>query len=94
MSSASLNKATKAKESREARAKAKEHIRNTVSPAIEPVLEEIKKEKERTILELIESIDGGTADEQVKSVILALNLYKESMDALNARLTNIMRVKE
>lgn len=67
----------------------KKHV---IQPAIEPVLAEIDKEKKRTILAIMESVNGETTDSDLKANILALNLYKQSLDKLSIRLKNIMRV--
>lgn len=89
----SIDKDEKVKEAKRLRTEQKERVRAVISPTIEPVLEELQKEKEKTILGLIEAVDAGVSQEDVKSTILALNLYKESMDNLKSRLSNIMRVK-
>ncbi len=94
MSSATLNKSERVKKAREARADQKKQVRNTILPAIEPVIDELVKERNKTILDLMETINASTSQEDVKSIILALNLYKDSMESLKSRLTNIMRVKE
>ncbi len=94
MSSATLNKAERVKKAREARAEQKKQVRNVILPAIEPVLEELDKERNKTIIDLMETIDASTSDVDVKSIILSLNLYKESLENLKSRLSNIMRVRE
>ena len=66
--------------------------KNAILPTIEPVLAEIEKEKKRTILEIMEKVDANTSEADLKANILALNLYKQSMNHLGTRLKNIMRV--
>lgn len=93
-----MNSGTVSKVDRERMARQKKEKQERLSkkqviqPAIEPVLLEIDKEKKRTILELMESIDTASTEQDLKSTIVALNLYKKSLDKLSIRLKNIMRV--
>jgi hypothetical protein len=94
MDSHSINKAERVLEAKNARKEKKERVRTVIAPTIEPVLEEIDKERQKTILGLIEVVETGTSQEDIKATILALNLYKESLDSLKSRLQNIMRVSK
>lgn len=91
LSSASINKAERAKELREERARLKESKRTRIAPAIEPVIEELEKEKDRVILELLSMVTPTTPKDGAKELLVSLNLYKTSMERLKSRLSNIMR---
>ena len=67
--------------------------RSVVAPAIEPILFELEKEKKRTILELLESVDVDTHGDDIKASLVALNKYKASMDRLGNKFKAIMRVE-
>ena len=62
-----------------------------LQPVAEVVLEELAKEKRVTVMKLLETIDVTTPDEQTKSIIVALNLYKQSISGLEMRIKNILR---
>lgn len=92
-----MNSGTVSKVEREQRAKRKKEKekklkkKSIVAPTIEPVLEEINKEEQATIIAQMDLVDGDTED--FKSMALALKLYKESCKNLRNRLTKIMRVE-
>ena len=90
-SSASIGKAERARELREGRAKLKTDKRTRIAPSIEPVIEELIKERDRTILELLALVTPATPTEDAKELLVSLNLYKASMERLKSRLSNIMR---
>jgi len=93
MNSGTVSKVDRERMLREKKAKqerlSKKHV---IQPAIEPVIAEIDKEKKRTILEMMEAVNADTNEADLKSNIVALNLYKKSLDKLSTRLKNIMRV--
>lgn len=55
------------------------------------VLDAIKKEKEQTVAKMLQAIDTNTPEDQVKTIIVSLNLYKDSLNSLSAKIKNIMR---
>lgn len=92
MNSGTISKVERNREKERLKKEAKLRTKATIHPAIEPVIEELKKEKNRTTMELLDLVDGKQeADIQVQ--IMALKLYRESMDALRSRLNTIMRTK-
>lgn len=92
LTSISVTKVSEERKRREERAKAKEDKRAVMAPSIEPVLEELRKEKEKTVQSLLSVISPTTPHEDVKSLVVSLNLYADSMDKLKSRLSNIMRI--
>ena len=94
MHSGSIAKASKAAEQREARKLAKAESRAHLTPVAELVQAEIKKIQDETKLTLLGLINPSTPKDDVKELIVALNLYDGSIKQLKTRLFNIMRVKE
>lgn len=90
--SGTLGKLDRAKQAEELKKQAKISKKHKIAPTIEPVLEEIDKEVQSTIMAQMDLIDGDTED--FKSMALALKLYKESCKKLKSRLSNIMRVEK
>lgn len=64
-----------------------------ILPSAELLIELLAKEKKATILKLLETVQVDTSEEQTKSLILALNLYKDSLSGLEAQIKAIMRAK-
>lgn len=91
MTSSSVSKVDRMKEKDLYKREAKLRKKAKISPTIEPVLEELDKERDATILAQLDLVDAST--ENFESQALALKLYKESMSKLKSRLTNIMRTK-
>lgn len=92
MNSSTISKVERNREKERLKKEATLKVKNAIHPSIEPILEELKKEKDRTTLEILELVDGK-ATEDVQMQIKALKLYRESMDALKSRLSTIMRAK-
>jgi hypothetical protein len=92
LTSASINKAQRAKEARKARQDAKLTKRAHLIPAAEIIVEELQKELSNTQIKLLSMIDAKTTDGEVKDIIVALNLYTDSIKRLKSRISNIMRV--
>lgn len=93
MNSGSINKVERSREKERQRQEEKLKVKATIHKSVIPVLEELKKEKDRTTLELLEVIDGNTDEANVKAVTVSLKLYRTSMDKLASRLGNIMRAR-
>lgn len=92
MNSSTISKVERNKEKERLRKEAQLKTKAVIHPAVEPVLNELKKEKDRTTMEMLDLVDGKQ-QEDVQVQIMALKLYRESMDALKSRLTTIMRTK-
>ncbi len=91
MNSSSISKVERAKEKERLKKDAKLKVKKQIAPSIEPVIAEIEKEQQATILAQLDLIDGS--DEDFKAMALALKLYKESLSRLKSRLSTIMRVE-
>lgn len=94
MTSSTVSKVDRERMARQKREKQEKlSKKNVLLPAVEPVLLEIDKEKQRTTLELIELVDNYTENqENHKELMRSLNMYRRSMDKLKTRIKNIMRV--
>ena len=93
LTSNSINKAGREKHARELRKKAKDEKRSQLVPAIQIVIDELNKELESTQVQMLGLINGSTPTEDVKSIIVSLNLYSQSVKQLKTRISNIMRVR-
>ena len=82
-----LEAAKKEKKRQKANQKAK------ILPSAELLIELLAKEKKATILKLLDTVQVDTSEEQTKSLILSLNLYKDSISGLEAQIKAIMRAK-
>lgn len=91
MTSASLNKAERAQEARQQRKKLKEQKRSQLLPSAEIVVAELNKEQESVKLQLLKLVNPATPKEDVKELIVALNIYDQSISNLKTRLSNILR---
>lgn len=91
---ASINKAQDAMARRKEQKKERLSKRARIQPAIEPVLELLTKEQNKTMLEALNFIDSGTDETTVKNTLTALRLYKDSMQSLKNSISAIMRVEE
>jgi hypothetical protein len=58
---------------------------------VDIILELLDKEREKTVLKMLEAISTETPQEDIKSVIVSLNLYKETVNNLQSRIKSIMR---
>lgn len=90
MNSSSVSKLDRVKAKEESRKKEKVEKKTRIAPAIEPVIDELNKQIQSTILAQMDLVDGSPED--FKANALALKLYKESCERLKSRLSNIMRV--
>jgi len=93
ISSATINKASREREAREARKKQRDEKRTTLLPSVQIIVDELKKEQEDTKLALLKLIHPATPEADVKSLIVSLNLYDQSMTTVRTRISNIMRTK-
>jgi hypothetical protein len=91
MNSSSVSKLERSQSKEKVRKQSKVEKKTRISPTIEPVLEELNKEVQATILAQMDLVDGSPED--FKANALALKLYKESCKRLKSRLSNIMRVE-
>lgn len=94
MTSNSINKADKALKARKKATEEKASQRSKIMPAVEPIIELIKKERDLTISSLLSVVDSNTSEDDLKATVVALNLYRQSIDKLQNSITRIMRVKE
>lgn len=76
----------------EAKREEKLSKRNQLVPDSHVVLEELEKEKDQTIKTLLSLINPTTPTDQVKELIVSLNLYEQSMKNLTAKFKNILRL--
>jgi len=94
MSSVSVDKSRRAKQAKEERQRAKKEKRTKLMPAAEVVIAELDKEKQNTEKMLLAQINVKTSDQSVKDIIVALNMYGNSISKLRSRLSNIMRTAD
>lgn len=92
MNSNSVSKLERSKEKERLKKEKKLHVKAKVAPAIEPVLAEIDKEINITVLAQLDLVDT-TSGEEFKATALALKLYKESCRNLKSKLSKIMRTE-
>ena len=93
LSSVSVNKVAIEQKAREDRARARDEKRTTLAPVAQIITEEFNKERERAKLELLGIIDAKTPEKDVKAIIASLNLYATSMNNLQFRLINLMKLR-
>lgn len=91
MNSNSVSKVERMKEKERLRKEDKARTKSKIAPTIEPVLAELDKEIQSTIMSQMDLIDVNTDD--FKTIALSLKLYKESCQRLKNRLSNIMRIE-
>lgn len=91
MTSSSVSKLERSRLKEKERKEDKVSTKHKIAPTIQPVLDELDKEIQTTIMAQMDLIDGDTED--FKSMALALKLYKQSCKQLKSRLSNIMRVE-
>lgn len=89
MTSNTISKVERNREKETHKREEKLKAKALIHPSIEPVLQELEKEKNRATLEIIELVEGTPSEQTIES----LKLYRQSMDKLKSRLTNIMRTK-
>lgn len=70
-------------------AKAKQQ--SLIAPNEKVIMEFIDKELENTTRQLLELVNPATPEADVKSLIVSLNLYKQSMLAVKQRVFNVLR---
>jgi ADP-dependent phosphofructokinase/glucokinase len=90
MTSNSVSKVDRMKLKEKIRKEDKQHTKAKIAPTIQPVLDELDKEIQSTIMAQMDLVDATTDD--FKTIALSLKLYKESCKKLKSRLSNIMRV--
>lgn len=91
MNSSSVSKLERSKAKEKKRLEDKVSTKTKIAPTIQPVLKELDKEIQATIMAQMDLIDSNTED--FKTMALSLKLYKESCRKLKSRLSNIMRVQ-
>lgn len=65
--------------------------KNALLPSEEVILELIENEQKETKHRLLKLVNPTTKDEELKSLIIALNLYDDSLKSLKLRVRNILR---
>jgi len=75
------------------RDEAKISKRSALTPAAEVVFNLIEKEKEDVVNSLLSFILTDTPDEDLKSTILSLKMYSGYLLELQAKVKNVLRVK-
>lgn len=85
------SKVEKAATDRKIRKEKKQSTQNKLKPAGEIVISALDKELERTQAELLSMIGIKNSDEEVKDIIVALNMYTESIKRLKVTLKNLLR---
>ena len=71
----------------------KEANKTKMMPVHELVTDLINKEREATILKMLDTVDIKTTDKDHKALLLSLRLYKESINSIQAKINAIMRMK-
>lgn len=94
MNSSSVTKLDRVKAKEELRLKEKQEKKQNLFPAAKELLEMLEKEKNDTILSMLESVDTATSNEDFKSQTIAMNMYKQSVSNLKTKITNIMRTEK
>ncbi len=92
MTSNSVSKVERMKAKEKKRVEDKVSTKTKIAPTIQPVLEELDKEIQATIMAQLDLVDQMNEDD-FKAVGLSLKLYKESCRRLKSRLSNIMRIQ-
>ena len=83
-------KIKKDKENREARKHARQDKKTKIFPVASEFVDLINKEKDNATLQILSQVDALTGDEY-EAVIKSLRLYRQSMNALVAKVNMIMR---
>ena len=86
-----ITSSSRLKAERRAREAEKEAKKTLVKPVEALLYELIDKEEKATILTILGTVDVTTDKEQVKETLLALQLYKQSLQGFRAKLNNIIR---
>lgn len=92
LTGATVDKAERERFLQEKRLKRQEK-KAKLTPAMDVVIEELNKEKQNTEKMLLSMVTTNTKEEDLKSLIVSLNLYNESMSRLKNRLKTIMRTR-
>lgn len=79
------------KEKREQSRQERLELRNQLKPIAEPVLEALDVERDQTITRLLSMVGPGTPNADVKNLLISLNLYRDSMTKLKAKLQIILK---
>lgn len=82
---------TRLKEQELERKRQKEEKRAKITDGADVVLELLAKEKENTVIDMLKAIDTKTPDDELKAKINALNLYKDSINSVTAKVKAILR---
>lgn len=71
---------------------AKKQKQTTLMPAYDLVMAELDKDEAQITTELLETISISTPKDDVKSLIIALNMYQKRIKTLRSRIRTIMTV--
>lgn len=81
----------KIKEDKKEKQRLKQEKRSKIQTSADVILDELEKEKQKTVLKMLAAIETDTPDEQTKAIIVSLNLYKDTVNGLSAKIKNILR---
>lgn len=62
-----------------------------IEPKAIDFLDLIEQEQEATLKTLLSMVNSSTPEADVKSMIVSLNLYKQSLSSLKSKVNNILR---
>lgn len=88
-----ITSSTRLKAERRAREAEKEAKKTLVKPVEALLFDLLSSEENKTVMEILNTVDVTSNKEQVKETILALQLYKRSIQNLRAKFNNIIRME-
>lgn len=93
MTSASMTprRSEEVSEKRKQAAQERDERSKELKPVAKPILDALTAERDQTTLRLLSLVAPGTPDEDVKNLLISLNLYKDSMAKLETRLKIILK---
>jgi Lhr-like helicase len=83
--------ASRRAEKAELRKRDKAEKQAKLAPNAQVIVDLLDSERDQVITQLLSLINGSTPTEDVKSLIVSLNLYKQSMSNVKAKSLNILR---
>lgn len=90
-SSMASKRATKVQQRQELASQARDSQKSELKPVAAPILAAVDKELNHTITTILSMVGPGTPDKDVKTTLIALNLYKDSLTKLKGNLNVILK---
>jgi hypothetical protein len=69
----------------------RKEVTNELKPSAQLILEAVDQEQDKTIQRLLSLVAPGTPEKDVKSLLISLNLYKESLARIRNRLQIVLQ---